>query len=162
MTPPPPPPLQVGPLTGAANWNASFGNLLPGDTVSRLVTVKNSGQADLINYQLQTTSSTGNALTTDTTNGLHVRIDRCSVPWTFSGSGSALAATCSGTLSTVVGTSPVVGTHALGSPFCAGYHGGCAEVGSDYLRVTVDLPSSAGNSFEGLTANLTFTFSAAG
>ena len=142
-------------------------NLVPGDTVSRLVTIQNSGKADLINYQLSVTSSNSNALTTDAAHGLQARVERCSVAWIFGGSGSALPAVCPGTLTTPVATSPIIGTHSLAAgAFCnsaqASHPTPCTFTDTDHLRLTVFVPAGAGNALQGLSTNVTFTWSGAG
>jgi spore coat-associated protein N len=158
---------------------ASLTNMLPGDTVSGLETLTNTGTEDLTSYQLVTavtaaTPTNPNVLTSDTTNGLHVWIQRCSAAWT----GTGAAATCGASVSNVVGTSgapvSIVGTYSLSSnAFCTTNAAVTAAIrtargttcdpaitgGVDYLKVRVSLPSSADNTFQTLSSTLSFTFS---
>jgi hypothetical protein len=156
----------------------SLSNMLPGDTVTGLETISNTGTEDLTSYQLVTSVTAGtptnpNVLTSDTTNGLKVWIQRCSAAYT----GTGAAATCGATASDVVGTSaapvPIVNTFSLSSSsFCTTNAAVTAAIrtargntcdpaitgGNDYLKVRVTLPSTAGNSFQTLSTTLSFTF----
>jgi hypothetical protein len=170
--------LSIG--ASPASAIASLSNMLPGDTVTGLATISNTGTEDLTSYDLATAVTAGtptnpNALTTDTTNGLKMWIQRCTVAYT----GTGAAATCSGgTASDVVGTSAapvaIVTSAALSSnAFCTTNAAVTAAVrtargttcdpaitgGNDYLKVRVSLPSAAGNSFQTLSTTLSFTVS---
>lgn len=94
-------------------------------------------------------------LDTDATNGLQLAIDRCSVPWTESGTSPAFTYTCSGTTSTVLATRPVIGSNLALSNLSALTAGA-----TDHLRVTLSFPSSAGNTFQGVSSAITYTFTA--
>jgi hypothetical protein len=158
--------------SNSAGATATLSNMLPGDSASGLVTVSNNGTEDVTSYALATSVSGGtNVLTTDATNGLQLWVARCSQAWT----GSGASATCGGTQTDAVGSSasPVAITSgspfSLGSALCTSNAAvtaairtargtTCSQTGSDYLKVRVSLPSSAGNTFQGLSTTLTFTF----
>ncbi len=163
--------------SNSAYATVTLNNMVPGDSVTGLVTIQNTGTQDLSGFQLATAVTAGsptnpNALTTDTTNGLQIWVARCSQAWSGSGAG----ATCGGTASDVVGTSAAPVAITSGSPFSlapgafctssaamtaatrAARNTTCTVTGNDYLRVRVSLPSTAGNSFQGLGTTLTFTF----
>jgi spore coat-associated protein N len=140
---------------GAANrLTVNATGVAPGDTIQRAFQLSNSGTIDLTAAPtLTTTASPSSLLDTDATNGLQMVIDKCSVAWTESG--PPYTYTCSGTSSSVLASRAVIGSAVslsnLGDLVTAG-------AGPDYLRLTLTLPSSAGNTFQGLTSTLTYTF----
>lgn len=142
--------------SGTANnrLNVAATGVVPGDTIQRAVTLSNTGSQNLASVTLTTAASTSSLLDTDATNGLQVQIDSCSVPWTEAGTSPALTYTCTGgTTGTVLATRAVIGSNlALGNlnTVTAGT--------TDYLRVTLSLPTSANNSFQGLNSVVGFTF----
>ena len=170
--------LSIG--TSPSSAIATLSNMLPGDTVTGLETLTNTGSEDLTSYQLVTsvtaaTPTNPNVLTTDATNGLLMWVQRCSVAYTGTGS----SATCGGTPHDVVGTSAapvaILNTFSLSSnAFCTTNAAVTAAVrtargttcdgnitgGTDFLKVRVSLPSGAGtgNTFQGLSTTLSFTF----
>jgi len=79
-------------------------------------------------------------------------IDRCSVAWTESGSSPAYTYTCSGSTTPVLATRAIIGSDLTLSNV------GLTPGSADYLRVTVTLPSTAGNSFQGLTSAVQYSF----
>ncbi len=163
--------------------------MIPGDSVAALLTIQSTGTEDMT-YTLTTdvTATTAgavppasnlNVLTTDTTNGLQLYVQRCSQAWTGSGASS----TCGGTAADVVGTSasPVAligsggantytsaarsmgtlcdsdvtgATRSARSTTCSN----TASSSSDYLKIRVSLPSSADNGFQGRSATARFTW----
>jgi spore coat-associated protein N len=140
--------------TGTANnrLNIAATGVVPGDTIERAVTVSNSGNQDFASISLTTSASPSTLLDTDATDGLQMLIQRCSVAWTEGGSAPAYTYSCSGTTSTVLSTRAIIGTGmALGN---VAVTAGAAN----YLKVTVSLPSSAGNTMQGLSSTITYTF----
>lgn len=139
---------------GAANRLAVASNgLVAGDTVQRAVTLTNSGNQDLAAVTLTTAATTSSILDTDGTLGLQVAIDRCSVAWTEAGTAPAYTYTCSGTTSTVLASRPVIGAN-----LALANLGSVTAGSTDNLRVTATLPASAGNSFQGKSSVVDFTF----
>lgn len=140
--------------SGTANnrLDVAATGVVPGDTIQRAVNVSNTGNQDFASISLTTTASTSSLLDTDATNGLQMVIERCSVAWTESGSAPAYTYTCSGTTSTVVSSRAIIG---------AGVSFGnvLLTAGStNNLRVTVTLPSTAGNTLQGLTSVISYAF----
>ena len=131
--------------------------LVPGDTVQRVVNVENTGNQDFGSVALTTTSSTSNKLTTDTTNGLQVKIESCSSSWTEAGTAPAYTYTCSGTKKTVLAQRPIIGANMALSNLTSLTAGT-----QDHILTTVSLPSGSGtdNSFQDLSATIKFTFDA--
>jgi len=138
--------------TNAAGNRLTVGatNIAPGDTIQRAVTVTNTGTVDLASIVLTTTATTSSLLNTDATNGLQMAIDKCSVAWTESA--IPYTYTCSGTTTSVLASSPVIGTNLALSNLTL------TAAAANNLRVTVTLPSAAGNTFQGLTSVVNYTF----
>ena len=142
---------------GAANrLTVNATAVAPGDTMQRAFQLSNSGTIDLAAAPtLTTAASPSSLLDTDTTNGLQMVIDKCSAAWTESGVSPAYTYTCSGTTSTVLASRPVIGSSISLSNLSDLVTAGS---GPDYLRLTLTLPSGAGNTFQNLTSTLTYTF----
>ena len=126
-------------------------DIIPGDTVQRGVNVKKGGSVTATDISVTTTlaSGTANVLTSDTTNGLQLKIEKCSAMPAVQGDGSY---SCTGAAE-VLGTGAVLRTK---TAF------GLSSVAADnFFRVTVTLPSAADNTFQGLSASVLYTFEAA-
>jgi spore coat-associated protein N len=142
----------TGASTNRLTVNAS--GLVPGDTVQRSVNLINTGSENLASVALTTSASPSSLLDTDTTHGLQMVIDRCSVAWTESGSSPAFTYTCGGSTSTVVSSRPVIQSALAMSNLSGALTGG----GTDHLRLTLTFPSSAGATFQGISSTLTYSF----
>lgn len=142
----------TGASTNRLTVNAS--GLVPGDTVQRSVDLINSGNQSLASITLTTSASPSSLLDSDTTNGLQMVIDRCSVAWTEAGTGPAFTYSCSGTTSSVLASRAVIGSGIALSNLTATTAGS-----TDHLRVTLTFPSGAGNTLQGLTSTITYAFS---
>ena len=127
-------------------------NLVPGDTVQRAVDLTSNSSDPLGSVSLQTSASPGNALTTDP-NGLTVKVDKCSVAWTESGVAPAYTYTCSGSTTSILAATAAGNTSSLSS--LAALTSGSS---TDHLLVTLALPSAAGNSLQGLSTTITYSF----
>ena len=141
--------------TGPANrLTIGASNVVPGDTIERAVDLINNGSAsadDLSSIQLTTTASPSSLLDTDATNGLQMVIDACSVPWTEAG--PPFTYTCSGATSSVLASRAVIGANIALSNLTSLTTGS-----TDHLRVTLTLPSVAGNTLQGLSSSISYTF----
>lgn len=147
--------LQLG-ATGASTNRLNIGasNIAPGDTIQRSVDLSNSASTvGLAAITLTTTASPSSLLDTDATNGLQMVIDKCSQAWTEGGTAPAYTYSCGGTTSTVLASRPVIGSNLALSNLSALTAGN-----SDHLRVTLTLPVGAGNTFQGLSSTITYTF----
>jgi len=138
--------------TGASTNRLTVGAsaIAPGDTIQRSVDLINSGSIDLASVTLTTNATTSSLLDTDTTNGLQMVIDKCSVAWTESG--PPYTYTCSGTTSSVLASAPVIGSNLALSNLTL------TAGSTDHLRVTVTLPGTAGNSLQNLSSTIAYTF----
>ena len=142
--------IGLGPTAGKVGVDAS--NVVPGDTIQRAVTLANTGTSNLAAVNLTTTATPSNLLTTDATNGLRLKIDACSVAWTAVAPTTAPTYTCSGTVTTVLADQGVIGANTLINT-TAVTHGV-----TDNLRVTLTLPTTADNTFQGLSSTVNFSF----
>ena len=126
---------------------------MPGDTISRVVKLNNTGNQNLGAVALTTSATPTSLLDTDATNGLQLVVSKCSTGWTEAGTAPAYTYTCSGVTSSVLASRAVVGANlplANLSSLTAGQ--------SDSLLVTMTLPTAADNTFQGKTAALSLTF----
>jgi len=142
---------------GAANrLTVGASNLVPGDTIQRAVDITNNGSAgtsSVGSVTLTTTASPSSLLDSDTTNGLQMVIDKCSVAWTESG--PPYTYICSGTTTSVAVSRPVIGTNIALSSMSSITAGN-----TDYLRVTLTLPATSSNTLQGQSSTLDYVFTA--
>ena len=141
----------TGASTNRLTVNAS--GLVPGDTVQRSFDITNTGSQDMASVALTNTASPSSLLDTDTTHGLQMVVDRCSVAWTESGSSPAFSYSCSGSTTTILSSRPVIQSALTMSGLSALTAGG-----TDHLRLTLTFPSTAGSTFQGLSSTLTYSF----
>lgn len=135
----------------AAPIPATTAGLLPGDTLARTVTLLNDGTSPLSSVNLGVTTTTAGVLTSDTVNGLQLSLASCSQPWTQNGT-TAPTYTCAGTHKAIT-SGPAVGNFGLGTA------NSLTPGGADHLLVTLTLPTSADNRFQGQSSTLSLTFS---
>lgn len=114
-----------------ANDLVNITNLVPGDTASRTVTITNTGNAGFT-YAASISATAATALWTDTTNGLQVTVKRGATVL-YTGALKNLALPASGTI---------------------------APAGTDTLTFDFSFPTTAGNTFQGLTQDFTITYTA--
>ncbi len=141
----------TGAATNRLTVNATA--VVAGDTIQRSFDLTNSGNQSLASIALTTTASPSSLLDTDATNGLQMVIDRCSTTWTEAGTSPAFTYTCGATLTTIIASRAVIGSALTMAALSALTNGG-----TDHLRVTLTLPSATGNTFQGLTSTLTYSF----
>jgi len=128
---------------------ATTGDLVPGDSLARTVTLTNTGTSALSTVSLGLTARTAGILTTDTTHGLQLTVASCTVPWTET---AGPTHTCSGTTAPAAGPTAAVGDHPLDVTAVL------TPGGAEHLLVTLTLPTTAGNAFQGQTSTLDLTF----
>jgi hypothetical protein len=137
-------------LGSTSTLTTAVSGLVPGDTMARAFTLANtSTPGSLGTVTFAVTGTGGNALVTDATNGLQVALQECSVAWS-----AGTVPTCSGT------TTSLLASTAVASLGTAQTIGSLATVATHYLMATVTFPVSAGNTFQGLSTTLTYTFTA--
>ena len=141
----------TGASTNRLTVNAT--GIVPGDTMQRSFDLANSGNQNLASVTLTTTATASSLLDTDATNGLQMVIDRCSVAWTESGTSPAFTYSCSGTTSTVLASRAVIGSSIALSNLTTTTAGN-----TDHLHLTLTFPSAAGNTFQGLSSTIQYSF----
>ena len=139
-------------LNSVSALSMSATNLVPGDSISRSVDLVNSGDLGFAGIAMTSTATTSSILDTDKVNGLQLTIKSCPVVWTETITNGAASYTCSGTATTVVNSGPAVSTATLASAASFTAHG------TDHLVVTLALPTSADNTFQGKASALTISF----
>jgi predicted ribosomally synthesized peptide with SipW-like signal peptide len=148
--------VSLNPISvNGANNRLSVGasNIAAGDTIQRTANVKNTGSITLASVTLTTSASPSSLLDTDVTDGLQMVIDKCSVAWTETG-GPPYTYTCGGTTTSVLASAPVIGANLALSNIAL-------TAGTDnFLRVTLTLPSAAGNTLQTKSSTITYAFTA--
>ena len=147
--------INLTPANDTGSLSITAAGFVPGDSISRSVNLVNDGSAAFSSLSL-VGASTGaaNALTTDGTNGLKLSVQSCSVAWTKTTAANGAAQySCSGTTKPLVDKAPAVGNNTLPTP------ASLTSGGTDHLVVTLALPTSAGNEFQGLSSAVALTFS---
>lgn len=140
---------------GSAQNRLTIGatGLVPGDTVQRQVQLTDSGNQSLAGISLTTAASQSSLLDTDPTNGLQLTIQSCPSAWTESGTAPAYTYTCAGTPTTILASRPVIGSN-VNLPGLNAVNAG----GVDNLLVTLTFPTTAGNTFQGQSSTINFSF----
>jgi spore coat-associated protein N len=121
-----------------------------GDTMQRAIDLNYAGSVDFGSATLTTSASASSALDTDATDGLQLSVDKCSVAWTEAG--PPYTYKCGGSTSSVLASRPLVGSNVALSNLTL------TAGSTDHLRVTVSLPSTAGNGLQGLSSTVGYTF----
>ena len=134
----------TGPNNTATTAIAATG-FVPGDSISRQIDLRNDGSLDMAAIGLSVKAPTSSILDTDTVNGLKLTVQSCSVAWSASN-------TCSGTVAMVVPQTAAVGD------FTPNYLTSLTAHQSDRLLLTLALPTTADNTFQGKSSALTVTF----
>lgn len=132
--------------------------LVPGDTVQRAITLNRASDGEKFGSVTMTTTATANpatVLTADTINGLQLKVDQCSAAWVKSATTSEL--TCGGTTTPAVVAGPVLGSNVALNGVTTTLNGSTPTA---FLRVTLVLPESAGNAFQGKSDTINFSFTA--
>lgn len=144
--------IALGGAGGLNELSVAATGLVPGDTVERAADLSVSGDQDLSGVTLTTTAPTSSVLDSDAVNGLQLAVDMCSVPWTETGTAPIFTYTCGGTQTPVVAARPVIGSNVAlpGAALAAG--------SSTHLRVTLSLPTTADNTFQGKSSVISFAF----
>lgn len=129
--------------------------IVPGDVIQRPIDITNAGSTNFGGVTVTTAvNGTSSLLDSDATNGLQMRVDKCSVAWVETPAGSKNY-TCSGTTSAVVASRAVIGTAVAMSNMASVTAGS-----TDNLKVTLSLPTSADNTFQNLSTAIDYTFTA--
>lgn len=138
--------------------------LVPGDSLQRRVKLTNAGNQNLASVTLTTAATTSSLLDSNATDGLKMLIEKCggalgwkesaTTPYTYT-CDSAVAGDNLGTRTAVLARRAVIGTALALSSMSSTTAGAI-----DDMVVTVDLPSVADNTFQGLSSVINYTFNA--
>jgi hypothetical protein len=128
---------------------------VPGDSISRSIDLANTGNLAFAGISMASTATTSSLLDTDKVNGLQLTVKSCPVTWTETVTNGVATYTCSGTTTTVVNSGAAVTSASLNG--IASLNAG----GTDHLVVTLTLPASADNTFQGKTSALSVSFTGA-
>lgn len=125
----------------------------PGRAVERTLAISNRSRAEFSVVTLSTKATTSSLLDSDPVDGLQLSIDACSVPWEKTGADAGASNICRGRTTAVVGRRPVIGQNTPLSGLSATEPGG-----RDYLRLTLSLPASADDRFQGQRSRISYSF----
>ena len=126
-------------------------DIAPGDTIQRAVTLTNTGSINMDASAVRlTTSATTSSLRDTGGNVLTMTIDKCSVAWTESA--FPYTYTCGGTTTTVLASSPVIGTNVALANIVT------TPATPNHLRVTLTLPTAADNTYQNQTSVISYSF----
>ncbi|SDY87464.1 hypothetical protein SAMN05660209_03925 [Geodermatophilus africanus] len=134
----------------AAPIPATITGLLPGDSLARTLSLVNDGDSPLSSVALGVTTSNPSVLTTDPVNGLQLTLRSCSIAWAQA---TATTYACGGAERLITTPGAAVGDRTLDTPTSL------TPGGTDHLLLTLSLPASADNTFQGRTSTLALTFS---
>src|SRR5687767_11859468 len=141
--------------SGADNrMSVGASGMVPGDSLQRRLKMTNAGSEDFASITLTTTASPSTLLDTDATNGLQMKIEKCSLAWVES-TAQPYTYTCAGTTTTVLARRAIIGT-----PIALSSLSSLTAGATDDMVVTIDLPTTAGNTFQNLSSTITYTFNA--
>jgi spore coat-associated protein N len=123
--------------------------LVPGQAVERIFRISNRSDDEFGSIRLRTVATRISLLDSDPVNGLQLSLDACSVPWEERLDDSY---SCPGREAVVLAPRAVIGDVALDGLSTT------RPGGSDHLRLTMSLPGSADNRFQGQTSQIHFSF----
>ncbi|MDP8970910.1 MAG: CalY family protein [Actinomycetota bacterium] len=147
--------IALGTAGGADNrLTIGASDLAPGDTMQRHVKLSNTGSLNLASITLTTAATTTSVLDTDGTKGLQMVIEKCAAGWVESLS-TPYTYTCAdvGGPTTVLASQRVIGSGLSLSGLSSTTAGS-----NDSLRVTLTLPTTADDTFQGKTSTIQYTF----
>ena len=126
----------------------------PGNSVSQELTLTNEGTSSFGALRLTASATPASVLTTDPVNGLQLTVSLCSRRWTADETPPAPTYSCAGTSATLY-SGPFVVDRAL-----TGLDTLTTAGAKDQLLVTVALPASADDRFQGRSAAMNIAFRA--
>lgn len=146
--------IHIG-LTGTASAESitvPAPNLAPGDTVTRAVLITNTGTAPFGGVTMSLTAPPGSL-----TGAVSWKAQTCSAAWVATSlADGGWSYSCPGTSTTVAsGTGPAAAPMPLPAPFI-----GLAPGKSEPLAVTFTVPTSIGNSAQGSSMQVSYSFAA--
>jgi spore coat-associated protein N len=155
--------IALGTANTAANrLTVNATDVVPGDIISRAADLISTNSDPLSAVTLTTTATTSSLLNTDTTNGLKMTVQTCTVSWTENATNApGYTYTCGGSSAYLLGTAgtpvPVITTTVGGAPL-AGLNALSSASATDHLLVTLSLPAAAPNTMQSLTSTIQYSF----
>jgi hypothetical protein len=150
--------LNLGAVGAANRLTVAATNIVPGDTMQRAFTISSGNSTSALgSVTLTSAATTSSLLDTDATNGLQMVIEKCSLPtgWVETGIAPAYTYTCPlGVVTEVLAQRAVIGSGLA----ITGLDAQATAGATDQLRMTLTLPSTAGNTFQDLASTVQFTF----
>jgi len=150
--------LNLGAVGAANRLTVAAADIVPGDTIQRAFALSGgTSTSPLGSVSLTSVASTSSLLDTDATHGLQMKIEKCSLVtgWVEAGAAGSYTYSCPlGTVTAVVPERPVIGADIAMS----GLDSLTVAGATDQLRMTITLPSAAGNSFQDKASTVAFTF----
>jgi spore coat-associated protein N len=128
-------------------------DIAPGDTIQRAVTITTNGTVAITGMELTTTASQSSLLDTGA-DGLTMTIDSCPTAWDGDGAAAPYVYTCSVASTPVLATTDVIGEDMdlTGINTAAG--------ATNHLRVTLELPTAADDTYQNQASTIDYTFDA--
>lgn len=126
------------PSTGSL-LSLSATNVVPGDTINRVVDLTNASTDPLKTVELTTTATSSSVLDTDTSTGLQVAIKNCASSWTVTGTAPAQTYTCTPGSSNVLSAANIIMSSVALANLSALTTAGPT---TDHLLITVTLPQA--------------------
>lgn len=130
-------------------------NLEPGDIFYRSFDLISSTTL-MVSVTLTITDSAGAPTLSGTSDGLQLILQRCSIPWTESGSGPVFTYTCAGTTTNLVAAGNVLRTTSLSG--LDALNSSATLPTTDHLMATLQLPASSPSSAQSATSTIIYTF----
>jgi hypothetical protein len=146
--------LDLNAVNSTATLPMNATGFVPGDSISRSVDLANTGNLAFAGISMTSTATTSSLLDTDKVNGLQLNVKSCPVNWTETVTNGVATYTCSGATTAIAGGPAVTSATLTG---VASLNAG----GTDHLVVTLTLPASADNTFQGKTSALSVSFTGA-
>jgi hypothetical protein len=138
--------------TGGAVVSMNATGFVPGDSISRAVELVNGGPLGFASIKMATTATASSILDTDKTNGLQLAVSSCPVKWTEAVVNGVTTYSCTSPTSLAGGSA--VGTTNFINGSLASLNGNS----TDHLLLSLSLPTSAGDTFQGKTSALSIVF----
>ncbi|MCZ2404831.1 hypothetical protein IV498_17025 [Paenarthrobacter sp. Z7-10] len=146
--------MSLNDAAGATGFTVAVDGMLPNDSIERLVTIKNTGNQDFGAVKLTTVDPSSSPMTSNTANGLQLKIEKCATTWTIAGTGKGF--TCTNPIE-VLKSGPIIGVDRELSGLISKT---ASPSANDFLKVTATLPDSAPGEWQGKTASVNFAFTA--
>lgn len=152
--------MNLGAVGATNRLTVAATDVVPGDTMQRAFTLSGgTSTSPLGSVTMTSAASVSSLLNTDAAFGLQVVIEKCSLVtgWVEAGVSPAFTYTCPlGTVTTVMAQRAVIGS----AVSMTGLDSLTTAGATDQLRMTLTLPTTAGNTFQDLASTVGFTFDA--